>query len=187
MAGRGDRESPPVPRHLVVGHISKPHGTRGEVFVWPLTDRPAGVYSPGHQLMLGTTEGELPPDATVLEVQSTRPFKRGLLVKFQGIEGRTEAERLAQRYLLAPLESLEPLEEGELFYHQLLGLEVVTAEGEVVGRVREVFDTEPTHLLEVRAADGKTHLIPFAEQIVRKIDLAAGRLTVKPPPGLLEL
>ena len=86
-----------------------------------------------------------------------------------------------------PIEGLAALEEGEVFYHQLLGAEVVTAEGEPVGRVREVFETAPTHLLEVKGEGGKLHLIPFSERIVRKVDVEAGRIVIKPPPGLLEL
>lgn len=175
------------PEHLVVGHVTKPHGTRGEVFVWPLTDRPDALYAPGRHLLVGTAEGELEAETRALVVERTRPFKRGLLVKFEALDDRAAVEPLAQRYLLVPAGELEPLGEGEVFYHQLLGLEVVTGTGDVVGRVREVYETEPAHLLEVRADGGKEHLIPFSDRIVRKVDLEAGRLVIKPPPGLLEL
>jgi 16S rRNA processing protein RimM len=161
--------------HLVVGHVSKPHGTRGEVFVWPLTDRRDEVFVETARLLLGDEQGVAEPGATVLEVERVRPFKRGLLVKFARRETRGEVEELAGRYLLAPLSGLAPLEEGEVFYHQLLGLQVVTPAGERVGRVREVYETEPTHL------------IPFAARLVRELDLAAGRLVIEPPPGLLEI
>ncbi|MGH7505131.1 MAG: ribosome maturation factor RimM, partial [Longimicrobiales bacterium] len=76
---------------------------------------------------------------------------------------------------------------GEVFYHQLLGAEVVTVDGSVIGRVREVFETEPAHLLEVQSDEGRLHLIPFAERIVRRVDVDAGRITIDPPAGLLEL
>jgi 16S rRNA processing protein RimM len=79
-----------------------------------------------------------------------------------------------------------PLEEGEVYYHQLLGLEVVTLGGEVVGCVREVYETEPAHLLEVKGPE-RSHLIPFVKRIVKQVDLAAGRLLIEPPPGLLEI
>jgi ribosomal 30S subunit maturation factor RimM len=46
------------PAYLVVGHLSKPHGTRGELVVWPLTDRPDEVFAPGRRLLLGTDAGE---------------------------------------------------------------------------------------------------------------------------------
>jgi 16S rRNA processing protein RimM len=182
--GAGERQAPD---HLVVGHVSKPHGTKGELFVWPLTDRPDEVLGPGRTVLLGDEDGALAEDAAALVIERSRPFKRGTLVKFEGLGERDDVEELAGRYLLVPIEGLAALEEGEVFYHQLLGAEVVTAEGEAVGRVREVFETAPTHLLEVKGEDGKLHLIPFSERIVRKVDVEAGRIVIKPPPGLLEL
>ncbi|HEX7089822.1 MAG TPA: ribosome maturation factor RimM [Longimicrobiales bacterium] len=176
------------PRHLVVGHISKAHGTRGEVFVWPLTDDPERVFAVGEEVQVAEPEGGPEPDEEwrPLVVERRRPFKRGMLVKFEGLDDRTAVEPLAGRYILMPLEKLAPLEEGEVYYHQLLGAEVVTVEGEVVGRVREVFETEPAHLLEVKG-DGKVHLIPFTERIVKQVDIERKRLVIEPPTGLLEI
>lgn len=184
--GAGDPRA--VPDHLIVGQITKPHGTKGEVFVFPMTDRPADVFVTGGTFWLGDEEGELPEQpATCVVAEEPRPFKRGLLVRFEGHAGRSDVEELAGRYLYLPVDRLAPLEEGEVFYHQLLGLAVETVAGEKVGEVREVYETEPSHLLEVRADGGKAHLIPFAGRIVREVDVAGGRLVIDPPPGLLEL
>ncbi|HEX6939983.1 MAG TPA: ribosome maturation factor RimM [Longimicrobiales bacterium] len=182
----GGRAPAGEPEYLVVGHVAKLHGTRGEVFVWPLTDEVEDVYAPGREVWLGNEEGELEPGSPALVVERHRPFKRGLLVKFEGYDDRTSVEPLARRYLLAPIESLRPLEEGEVYYHQLLGCEVVTRDGEVVGRVREVYDTEPADLLEVKGG-GRSYLIPFVERIVEEVDVDAGRIVINPPPGLLDL
>lgn len=177
---------PAEPERLVVGHIARVHGNRGEVFVWPLTDRPHEVFAAGRELILGDEAGEVEP-ASVLVVESARAFKRGLLVRVVGVETRSAAEALARRYLLAPLASLGALAEGEVFYHQLLGAAVETIAGEVVGRVREVYETEPAHLLEVESADGKRHLVPFTERVVRRVDPEGRRVVIDPPAGLLEL
>lgn len=174
------------PEHLVVGHVSKPHGTKGELFIWPLTDTPDVVFAPGEELLMGDEKGGLGDAPLTVTVATSRSFKKGVLVRLEGYEDRTAVEPFARRYLLAELERLQPLEEGELFYHQLLGLQVVTVEGEVVGTVREVYETEPTHLLEVRG-DGKNHLIPYARNIVKRVEVDEGRLVIKPPPGLLEI
>lgn len=176
-----------VPEHLVVGHVAKAHGTKGELFVMPLTDSPDEVFAEGASLLLGNADGELDDESTEVVIEESRPFKRGELLKLAGIEDRTAAELLAGRYLLAPTAALVPPAEGELYYHQLLGMQVVTTDGERVGRVREVFEAQPADLLEVKADDGRLHLIPFAERIVRSVDVAAGRLVIEPPPGLLEL
>ncbi|HEX2166996.1 MAG TPA: ribosome maturation factor RimM [Longimicrobiales bacterium] len=176
-----------LPEHLVVGHITKAHGTKGELFVWPLTDRPDKVFAPGNELLLGDEDGVLDESAPVIVVETVRPFKRGLLVKLDQFESREDADELAQRYVLLPTEAVPPLDEGEVFYHDLLGMTVVTVSGDVVGTVREVFETDPHHLLEVKSDAGKLHLIPFAERIVRSVDVAAQRMVIDPPEGLLEL
>lgn len=176
-----------APGRLVVGHISKPHGTRGELFIWPLTDRPAEVFAEGRELFLGDEEGTTEGEFEKIAIERSRPFKRGVLIKLKGHEDRNAVEPYARRYLLASFDELAPLEEGEVFYHQLLGLEVETVEGERVGRVREVYETEPAHMLEVVGEGGKLHLIPFSEQVVRKVDVDVGRVVIKPPPGLLSL
>ncbi|MGQ0816167.1 MAG: ribosome maturation factor RimM [Gemmatimonadota bacterium] len=176
------------PTHLVVGHVSKPHGTRGELFVWPLTDNVDEVFAEGRALLVGDEHGKL--DATYAEpviIASTRPFKRGVLVKIEGRDDRDAVAEFAQRYLLAPLEELKPPEEDEVYYHQLLAMKVVTSEGQPVGKVREVYETYPAHMLEVTSEAGRIHLIPFAERIVKKVDMVNGEIVIKPPPGLLDL
>jgi 16S rRNA processing protein RimM len=183
----GEGERAPSPEHLVVGHIAKAHGTKGELFVWPLTDRPDEVFAPGRALLLGDNEGALPPDAPSVVIESSRAFKRGVLVKFAELDARSDAGTFTQRYLLLPTTELPDLAEDELFYHELLGAVVESVDGKRIGVVREVYETEPNHLLEVKSADGKVHLIPFAERIVRSIDRSQRRIVVELPEGLLEL
>ncbi|MDH3205485.1 MAG: ribosome maturation factor RimM [Gemmatimonadota bacterium] len=175
------------PRFLVVGHLNKPHGTKGELFAWPLTDRPESVYAPGALLLPGDVDGTQPdPDLAPLRLDSVRPFKRGYLVSFGGVRDREGAERLQGRYLFLETEALEPLAEGELFYHQLLGMEVVTKGGEAVGQIEEVYELRPADLLEVRGPNG-TVMIPFLSHIVIDVDAEAGRMVIDPPEGLLDL
>lgn len=175
------------PEHLVVGHVARAHGTRGEVFVQPLTDRIDQVFGPGREVMVEESDE---PDAAEFDeplvIEEVRPFKTGVLVKFEGIDDRNTSELLARRYLQIPAEAAAPLEEGEVFYHQLIGLDVVTEDGRPVGKVKQIYETGPTELLEIRTPSG-TILIPFTERIVSKIDLEAGTLTISPPEGLLDV
>ncbi|HUH12401.1 MAG TPA: ribosome maturation factor RimM [Longimicrobiales bacterium] len=185
-AAPGDEDVAGTPEHLIVGHLAKVHGTKGELFIWPLTDTPERIFAEGETLLLGDEHGGLGERPLEVVVERSRPFKKGVLVKLEGFEDRNAVEPLARRYVLAETSRTKPLEEGEVFYHQLLGLEVITTDGQRVGRVHEVFETEPAHLLEVRG-EGKTHLIPFVERIIKKVEPEAGRLVIKPPPGLLEI
>jgi 16S rRNA processing protein RimM len=178
--------SPDLPEFLVVGHIGKPHGTRGELLIHPLTDHPGDVFVPGVVLRPADAAGSLPePDLPPLRIDSARPFQRGWLVVFGGIEDRNTADLVRGRYLLIERALLPPLAEGEVFLHQLLGLEVLTVDGGRVGEVIEVYELRPADLLEVRGERG-TVLIPFLENVVREVDVAGGRLVIDPPDGLLE-
>ena len=174
------------PEWLVVGQVSKPHGNKGELFVWPLTDSPEAVFADGRELLLGDREGQPGEDLEKLTVQSKRQYRRGWLVTVAEILDRNAAEDISGRYLLIPIDQAEPRAEGEHFYHELLGAEVVTVDGTAVGKVREVFDTDPAHLLEVKG-EGKVHLIPFTAQVVKDVNTEARRIVIDPPEGLLEL
>ncbi len=167
--------------------MNKPHGTKGEVFVWPLTDHPEGTFAPGVVLRSGDAGRNDPDlDAPPLRVGGVRPFRRGYLVAFEGVGDRNQAQLLCGRYLYREMEELEPLAEGELFYHQMLGLEVRTKEGRRVGTVTELYELRPADLLEV--SDGAYQvLVPLIEGVVVDVDLEAGRLIIDPPEGLLDL
>ncbi len=189
LSGPATPESGAVaePEHLVVGHLSKVHGIRGEVFVWPLTDHPDSVFTPGARLHRADGAGPEPrPGEPALRIVAVRPFRQGYLVHFEDISTRTEAGRLVGRYLVHPIDLLPELEEDELFYHQLLGMVVSTVQGVSLGVVVEVYELEPDHLLEVRS-DRSSALVPFTRRVVREIDTTARRILVDLPEGLLDL
>lgn len=171
----------------MVGHVNKPHGIRGEVFVWPLTDDPDGTFTQGTVFLpAGSDERTPDPQRSPLRVAKARPFRNGFLVGFEGIGDRTDAETLRDLYLLRPFDDVLPAEEGELFYHEILGMTVVTEDGEIVGEVGEIYELRPAEMLEVRGPRG-TILVPFTSRVVVSVDRSGRRLVIDPPPGLLDL
>lgn len=178
-----------APDHLVVGHLNKPHGTRGELYVWPLTDHGATVFVAGARLTMGDEHGHVSTiPHRVLEVESSRAFRRGYLVKFVGVDDRTAAEAFRDRYVLRPISELPEREAGEVFYHELLGMAVVTSDGERVGVVREVYELTPHHMLDVeREGQADRLLVPLADALVDVIDVNERRVVISPPPGFLDL
>ena len=175
------------PSHLVVGQLNKPHGTKGEFFVWPLTDHPESALAPGVVLSLGGEADDAPnPDMPPLRVMSIRPHQKGFLVHFGGVEDLSQALLLKGLYLYRAFEDIEPLAEGEVFYHQLLQMTVFTTDDTEVGRVTEVFEMGPTDLLEVQGENGVI-MIPYRPEIVVEVDLEKARIVIAPPDGLLDL
>ena len=178
----GGRSDPPF---LVVGHLNKAHGKKGELFVWPLTDYPGSHFVPGavHHAGDGSSEtpsASLPP----LTIESVRPYRKGFLARFSGVGDRTAAEELRGLYLLRPFDAIDRLDEGEVFYHELLGATVVTVEGALVGEVREVFPLKPADLLQVTGPLGET-MIPFIDKVVVEFEREGRRVVIDPPEGLL--
>ena len=174
-------------RFLVVGHISRAHGMKGELLVSPLTDHPEGTYAPGVVLRLGEPESDQPdPDLPPVRVESVRPHRGGYLVALAGVDHRSQSERLRGHYLFREASELEPLADGELFYHQLLGMEVVTTDGASIGEIREVYELEPADMLEVRGPEREV-MIPFLKESVVEVDADARRIVIDPPDGLLDL
>lgn len=175
------------PRFLVVGHISKSHGTKGELFVWPLTDHPGSVYAPGVVLRLGDADADEPdPDLPPLRIEASRPHRQGYLVVFGGLTDRRQSDLMCGQYLFRETEALEPLGEGEVFYHQLLGMSVETKDGAYVGEITEVYELSPAHMLDVRGPDREV-LVPFLKDIIVDVDTEARRMVIDPPDGLLDL
>jgi 16S rRNA processing protein RimM len=171
----------------IVGRVRKAHGIHGELVIEPLTDVPDAVFAPGRRVFAGTIEGDPSPDGRTLTVQESRPFKGGgWIVAFDGIADRTEAERWRERYVLAPRSELAPVQEHEVYMHELLGLSVVHAGSlDAIGEVTDIYELPQGIVLDVRRPKGSV-LIPFRSEVVTEVDLAGRRLIVAPPEGLIE-
>jgi len=175
------------PEFLVVGHINKAHGLKGEVFIWPLTDHPDSTFATGVVLHMGDSDGNLTPGVDhTTRIATSRPYRKGFLIRFEGHEGRTAAEALRDRYLLRPFAEIEPAEEGEIFYHQMLGMQVKTLGGEDVGEVVEVYQIKPADLLEVKGP-ARTVMIPFIPEMIHSVDAEERVIVLDPPAGLLDV
>jgi 16S rRNA processing protein RimM len=163
---------------LVVGRIVRAHGVRGEVSVEVRTDEPALRFAAGAVL---TTD---PAGAGPLTVESARWHTGRLLIAFAGVSDRNQAEELRGTWLtLDSALAGSPEDPDEFGDHELIGLSVVTVSGEPVGRVADIRH----HGQDLLVIEPGGVLVPFVAAIVPEIDVAAGRLVIDPPPGLLEL
>ena len=175
-----------APELAIVGRVRRAHGIRGELVVEALTDAPDAIFASGRRVLAGTVDGDPSPGAPELRVRSSRPFKGGFIVAFEGIADRNAAELWRGRYFLVPRDELAPLAEDEVYLHDLLGSSVFRdADGEPLGDVIDVYELPQGLVLDVQLATG-TVLIPFRPEVIRRIDRETRRLFVDPPEGLLE-
>lgn len=166
---------------VLVGIIARTHGNRGEVILNSESDFAEERFRSGATLYARI--GTQPIEA--LQVTSVR-FQQGRpIIGLAGISSIGEAERLATAILKVPASEQAPLPEGTYYHHQLIGCEVLTRTGEVVGRVGAVEGNGSASRLVVRGRRAEV-LIPLATEIC-DIDVRAKRIVVTPPEGLLEV
>lgn len=170
---------------LTVGRIVRPHGVRGEVVVELLTDEPERRYVIGAELVVEPIREAVP---SVLTVASRRPHQGRYLVTFEELPDRTAAERVRGLLLQVDRDQIPtPEDPDEFLDHQLVGLVAVTPDGEPLGEITAVEHAPASELLLLARPDGRTAMVPFVKAIVPAVDLAAGRVVVDPPAGLLDL
>jgi 16S rRNA processing protein RimM len=176
-------EAPPrrddLPETVAVGRVLRPHGVRGEVVVEVLSDVP-GRFRKGSRLT-GVRAGEPPVE---LVVAASRRHKCGAVVRFEGAEDREGAEELRGLDLEVPRAEVPAAPPGTYYQYELLGC-LCRDGGEELGRVVEVMEDGGGVLLIVEGKDGRVP-VPFVNEFLRGVDVAAGRIDLALPPGLLE-
>lgn len=163
----------PRPGYVAVGLIRGAHGVRGALKVEPLTDFPHR-FEPGASLWLA---GER------RTVGGASPARGGLLLQLEGVTTREQAEALRGQLLEVPERELAPLQEGQYFRFQLIGMAVFDAASTLLGRLEEVIETGANDVFAVRNDEGEL-LIPAIDSVVREVDVTNRRMTVELPPGL---
>jgi 16S rRNA processing protein RimM len=170
--------------YLNVGRIVGTHGIRGEVRVLSDTDFPEVRFAPGKALLL---VHPVLPDPLTLTVEKSRPHKSTLLVKFKEWGNINEAEPYKGGRLVVPKEDLAPLneEEGEFYFHQIIGCTVVTTDGRTVGKVKEILQLPANDVWVVRPeGKGKDILLPYIDDVVKRVDVEDRIITIEWIEGL---
>ena len=178
---------------VVVGHIARAHGNRAQVIVNVETDFPARRFQPGRVVYRNADRGPQPYRITAVRFYAGRP-----VLTLDGVETMSQAEALAGQELRVPEATLPPLPAGTYYQHDLVGCEVTTTTGTVVGTVVAVRGSVGANRLIVRPAgrdgtdggiggDGDEIEMPLAEPICVRIEPKRKMVIVDPPDGLLEL
>lgn len=160
---------------LAVGRVVAPWGIRGELKVDVLTDFPER-FAPRNKVYI---------DGCAVTIEWSRYHEGRAIVKLSGIDHVEAAERLRGQYLEIRHADAHPLPEGQYYQFQLIGLEVWTTKGELLGSVTDILPTGSNDVYVVHS-DDRELLIPAIEDVVKSVDLEKGRMVIEVIDGLLE-
>jgi 16S rRNA processing protein RimM len=168
----------PEPSYLAVGRVLRPHGVHGELRIELLTDSPEHL-SELKTLYVGKTHRPY-------RVESVRLHQQIALLKLGGCDDRNAADALRDETLHVATADAVPLNVDEVYEHQVVGLTVVTEEGQILGEIVEVFTAPGANDVFIVHGPLGEILIPAIEDVVLGLDLEAERLVIHLLPGLLD-
>lgn len=156
---------------ITVGKIVAPHGVRGDVRVFPLTDFPERFK----QMPIAYLD-----DGTKLTTEGTARFhKQFVLLKFRGLDTMNSVEPLKGKLIQVTREDVVVLPEGHYYFFDIIGLAVYTEDGEPLGEVTDILQTGSNDVYVAEKQGQKPILIPALKEVVRHIDIAGKKMIVK--------
>ena len=164
---------------LQVGVITQTHGVRGEVKVFPTTDDPERFLDL-KKVLLDTGRETLP-----LEIQSVKFFKQFVILKFKGIDNINDIERYKRCPLLVTREDAVELEEDEFFIADMIGMKVVTEDGEEFGTLKDVMETGANDVYIIDSDEHGEVLIPAIRECILDVDVEEQKMTIHLMEGLV--
>ena len=167
-------------KYLRVGVITSPHGVRGEVKVYPTTDD-VMRFKNMKDLILDTGREQI-----TLEVTSARPQKNLVILKFKGYDSINDVEKYKGAKLYVTKENRVACDEDEYFIADLIGLTVVTEEGQALGTLIDVISTGANDVYVVETSDGEEILLPAIRDCILDVNVEEKRMTVHVLEGLLD-
>jgi 16S rRNA processing protein RimM len=163
------------PWDLIVGEVAGTHGVGGELGVMPRTDFPEHIYEL-ERVLLTPIDGI----GVVTEIESVRAHKKGFLIKLASVSNLSQAQALRGATLAIKRSMGAPLPEGHYYVDDIIGVRVVTTDGEVVGEITDVIRTGANDVYVTERG-----LIPAIPDVVVSVDLDAGEMVIEPMEGLL--
>lgn len=171
-------------RRLVVGRLRKPHGLKGDVAVFPLTEEPDRVFAPGQSLWVVDLAGEVV--AGPVQVERSRGYHRQWLMAFREWDSRSAVEPFGGTFLAVEAGTLTPPQGDEVYVAELPGFAVQDAAGQALGLVTACYELPAGLTIEVQGPK-REFLLPYRKQYVKQVDRPGRKLVVEVPEGLLEL
>lgn len=177
----------PPEERVTLAVIQRPRGLRGEVVAFMLTDFPER-FEKLQNVWLTSEAGDVRP----AQLETTWFHKGSLILKFQGLDSRTQVEPFAGYKVQIPLAERVALEEDEFFIDMLVGCRVELPDASCLGEVVSVASMGGGDMLVIRPTAARSsqseteYLVPFVRSICPEVDLVGKRIRITPPEGLLE-
>jgi 16S rRNA processing protein RimM len=167
--------------YLRVGVITSPHGLRGDVKVFPTTDD-VNRFKKLKKAYIDTGKEKMP-----VTVEQVRFFKNMVILKFKEMNRIEDCEPFRNKDILITRDQAVKLNPDENFIADLIGLKVLTDEGEEFGTVKDILQTAANDVYVIEGPEGKEYLFPSIKECILNVDLEAGTVTVHIMDGLLDL
>lgn len=165
-------------KRLEVGQIVNTFGIKGELKVNPFTDD-IRRFDDLEKVYVKTKK-----ESKLYKVENARYHKNMVLLKLENINNPEDGEKLKNAFLEIDREDAIPLEEGTYFIVDLIGLEVYTDEGQLLGKVEDIYNTGSKDIYVVKDELGKQILLPGIEEVIKEVKLE-DRIIVHLIPGLI--
>jgi 16S rRNA processing protein RimM len=161
------------PVFLAVGKLRRTHGLEGFLVMEILTDYPDRL-KPNRTVYVGVSHAPV-------KILATRVVAEGLLIRFEGDSSPEEARLKTNSLVFVRADELPSLPEGEYYHHQLIGLQVETVAGEILGTLFDILETGANDVYVVRSPDHAEVLLPAINDVIISVDLTRKVMVVKPP------
>ena len=166
---------------LRVGVISSVHGVHGECKVYPTTDDMTRFKKLDKVYACDDKGSEVK-----LKISGVKFFKNMVILKFDGIDTPEEIQKLRNRNLMIDREDAEPLEDGEYYIADLIGLKAEDESGVEIGTVEEIFPTGANLVVQIKRIGLEPVLVPYVRDVfIKNVDLEKGVMTIHVIDGMM--
>ena len=166
-------------KYFEIGQIVNTNGLKGFVKVKPFTDDIKEFET------FETIYVQKKTELIEFKIESVRYAKNMVLLKLKGIDDIDSAAALRNLYIKVSREQLPELQENSYYIVDLLECEVVTVEGEILGKMDDVFNTGSNDIYVVKNEKGKQILLPAIKEVIKNVDIPNRKITVKLMEGLI--
>ncbi len=156
-----------------IGKLGKTHGLDGALRLYSLSDVP-NRFERLQEVLWVSPKG----DRKRLRVVDIRPAERFFLVRFQDFDTPEKARNLINGHLAVPKSERGTLPPGRYFIDDIIGIQVVDDQGQLLGKVTEVWQPGPHDIFEIHGPLGEL-MVPVIDEAIRSIDVAQKRMIIK--------